>query len=220
MSISDRLQELISCKSDIKTAIEEKGVSVTGGLSTYADAVREISGGVSLLPGTKFAYSDCSEFPWYDTSGMTDFSQMFAHSNVIKIPKYDTSNATTFLDMALACTKLKEIPLLDCSNVERFEMFGHYSYPVLGISSLGGFRNLGKSITDDRAIAAAGWYNVAFDRCFTTPQSMVNVFNELYDLEENGRDMLTIQINSSTKQNMTDEQIAIATRKGWRVTVS
>lgn len=42
MSISDRLQELISCKSDIKTAIEEKGVSVTGGLSTYADAIKQI----------------------------------------------------------------------------------------------------------------------------------------------------------------------------------
>lgn len=42
MSISDRLQELISCKSDIKTAIEEKGVSVTGGLSTYAEAIDEI----------------------------------------------------------------------------------------------------------------------------------------------------------------------------------
>lgn len=219
MSISDRLQELIDCKSDIKTAIEEKGVSVTGGLSSYADAVREISGGVSLLPGTKFAYSDCSEFPWYDTSGMTDFHLMFAHSKVIKIPGYNTSNATTMREMVLACMELKEIPLLDCSNVKRFEMFGQYSYPVLDIPTLGGFRNLGQSITDDRNIAAASYYNVSFDRCFTTPQSMVNVFNELYDLEENGRDMLTIQLNSSTKQNMTDEQIAIATRKGWRVVV-
>lgn len=219
MSISNRLQELIDCKSDIKTAIEEKGVSVTGGLSTYADAIREISGGVSLLPGTKFAYSDCSELPWYDTSGMTDFHLMFAHSNVVKIPKYNTSNATTMREMVLACMELKEIPLLDCSNVERFEMFGQYSYPILDIPTLGGFRNLGQSITDDKAIAAASYYNVSFGRCFTTPQSMVNVFNELYDLEENGRDMLTIQINSTTKQNMTDEQIAIATRKGWRVVV-
>jgi surface protein len=62
MSISDRLQELISCKSDIKTAIEEKGVSVTGGLSTYADAVRSIVGG----EGLDFSVLGFTEKEYYD----------------------------------------------------------------------------------------------------------------------------------------------------------
>ena len=42
MSIADKLQDLIDAKADMKSAIESKGVEVTGGLSTYADAIRDI----------------------------------------------------------------------------------------------------------------------------------------------------------------------------------
>lgn len=218
MTVAEQLIALNDAKQDIKNALVEKGVTPTGGLSTYADAVRGIIS-EQFPPGIKFAHSDSTEVPYFDTSAVTDFSHMFAYCNRLqKIPQYDTSNATTMYEMVISCTDLEEIPLLDCSNVERFEIFGHYSYPILDISTLGGFRNLGKSITDDKSIAATAYYNVSFDRCFTTPQSMVNVFNELYDLEENGRDSLTIEINSTTIQNMTDEQIAIATTKGWNVT--
>ena len=43
MTIADNLQTLIDCKADMKAAIEEKGVTVSGGLSTYADAIRDIT---------------------------------------------------------------------------------------------------------------------------------------------------------------------------------
>lgn len=42
MTIADNLQTLIDCKADMKSAIEERGVTVSGGLSTYADAIRQI----------------------------------------------------------------------------------------------------------------------------------------------------------------------------------
>ena len=42
MTIADNLQTLIDCKADMKSAIEEKGVTVSGGLSTYADAIKQI----------------------------------------------------------------------------------------------------------------------------------------------------------------------------------
>lgn len=44
MTIADNLQTLIDCKADMKSAIESKGVTVSGGLSTYADAIRQIDG--------------------------------------------------------------------------------------------------------------------------------------------------------------------------------
>ena len=47
MSIADKLTLLINTKQDIKSAISEKGVEVTGGMTTYADAIRRIeTGGV------------------------------------------------------------------------------------------------------------------------------------------------------------------------------
>ena len=42
MSITDKLQELIDSKADMKSAIAEKGVNVEGGLTTYAGAIRKI----------------------------------------------------------------------------------------------------------------------------------------------------------------------------------
>lgn len=57
MTIADNLQTLIDCKADMKSAIEERGVTVSGGLSTYADAIREIEAEstITYLPvGTKF----------------------------------------------------------------------------------------------------------------------------------------------------------------------
>ena len=41
-NIADKLQDLVTAKADIKAAIESKGVTPTGGLSTYADAISQI----------------------------------------------------------------------------------------------------------------------------------------------------------------------------------
>lgn len=43
VSIADKLQDLIEAKADMKAALQEKGVTPTGGLSTYADAISKIT---------------------------------------------------------------------------------------------------------------------------------------------------------------------------------
>ena len=42
MNTAEYLNTLIECKEDMKAAIEERGITITGGLSTYADAIEEI----------------------------------------------------------------------------------------------------------------------------------------------------------------------------------
>lgn len=42
-SIADKLQDLVTAKADMKAALQEKGVTPTGGLSTYADAISKIT---------------------------------------------------------------------------------------------------------------------------------------------------------------------------------
>lgn len=58
MSIADRLTELANAKNNIKAAIESKGVSPTGGLSTYADAIRSIETGGVVTGGLDFSPLD------------------------------------------------------------------------------------------------------------------------------------------------------------------
>lgn len=41
-TIADKLQDLVTAKEDMKSALIEKGVTPDGGLSTYAEAIDEI----------------------------------------------------------------------------------------------------------------------------------------------------------------------------------
>lgn len=59
MTTEDRLNDLITAKADMKSAIESKGVEVTGGLTTYADAIRSIetNGIIEGLDFTEIGYT-------------------------------------------------------------------------------------------------------------------------------------------------------------------
>lgn len=43
MTTAEYLNDLITAKEDMKSAIEEKGVEVTGGLTSYADAINSLN---------------------------------------------------------------------------------------------------------------------------------------------------------------------------------
>ena len=137
MSISDRLQELISCKSDIKAAIEEKGVKVTGGLSTYAECIRRISGGgsgVSLPPNTKFGGStEITYIPFFDTSQYTNMRKMFSQCyQMLNVPPFNTYNVTTMAYMFEECNSLSTVPLFDTSKVTSMAgMFSMRPYDII-----------------------------------------------------------------------------------------
>ena len=123
MSITDKLNDLKIAKQDIKSAIQEKGVTPTGGLSTYADAIRDIQTGggggtATLQDGTKFGYSTFTEAPFFDTSGFTDMSSMFCScTHMTTVPLLDTSKVTSMAHMFNLCHNLKTIPLFDTSKV-------------------------------------------------------------------------------------------------------
>lgn len=124
MTIEDRLNDLITAKADMKSAIESKGVEVTGGLTTYADAIRSIEsggGGAALPVGTKFGYSTFEVAPLFDTSGYTDMSNMFYDCSLLtEIPEYDTSNVKYMTNTFYHCDLLTGIPPLNTSNVIHF----------------------------------------------------------------------------------------------------
>lgn len=88
-TIADKLQDLVTTKEDMKTAIEEKGVSVTGGLSTYAEAVANLRNTNTYLPiGTKFVYTKFNGIGSVQSvvnninPNETDMSDMFALTTI------------------------------------------------------------------------------------------------------------------------------------------
>ena len=124
MSLTDKLQDLINAKADMKAAIESKGVEVTGGMSTYADAIRSIEsggsdGGFKILNGMKLGYSTWEKLPLLDTGHLTDMSSMFINcANLIDISAINIDSATDISYMLFNCESLTTVPLLDTSKVE------------------------------------------------------------------------------------------------------
>ena len=137
MSIADKLTSLINTKQDIKSAISEKGVEVTGGMTTYADAIRRIEtgggGGDSFyVPvGLKFVYkyppkSDTYNIPEFTlpklilADGYTDGTYMFdGNMSLTNINGIYSSNSP-LIDcryMFNNCSSLESISYLDSSNV-------------------------------------------------------------------------------------------------------
>lgn len=222
VSIAENLQELIDAKADIKSAIESKGVEVTGGLTTYADAIREIDGGVSgvwkLNDEIKLAYSTFSTIPTYiDTSDVTNGWLLFGHcDSLVEVRNISTSKMTQMHYMFFECPNLIKVAELDASNVSNvFQMFGDDDVtdymPI--VRDLAGFTNLGKRsyITGTEDFLRPCHY--------LTRESVVNVFNKLYDRKAAGYSVVTIKLYIDVMDKLTDTDIAIATNKGWTVSV-
>jgi hypothetical protein len=124
-SLAERTEELLNnmavlvdSKYDMKSAIEEKGGMVDGGLVTYAAAIRGLNDKIILENGTKLAYSNWEMVPdKYDLSNITEFAHLFQGCEYLKqIPdsildkrSYNTSH------MFDGCKNLTSIPSIDTS---------------------------------------------------------------------------------------------------------
>ena len=210
------INELNIVKNDIRTAIENKGYTADGGLTTYADIINSFelrSENLELPEGTKFAFSTAQYLPYFDTSGVKDFSKMFyCCRNLRDIEEYDTSSAENMTAMFYGCNSLKTIPLIDCGNViDVTDMLPSHLKQGYSSIDIEGFRDLGKcnyvSGTDCFAVLNSNLIEAA-----------TNIINNLYDRAAAGLttpQAIFFDINLLNK--LPDEVKATATNKGWRV---
>lgn len=145
MNIAENLQTLIDVKAYMKSAIEEKGVTVSGGLDSYAGAIDQIDPGavnkIYIQDGTKLAYSSWPTETWVedgqimkhtlfptniDFAYVTDMSYMFYECNISEVPisTMNLSNITNTSYMFYGCGGLKNsltfdhiIDFTDANNV-------------------------------------------------------------------------------------------------------
>jgi len=152
-------------------------------------------------------FSDCTALvtiPLIDTSKVENMNNMFSNCYALEvIPELNTSNATTVDSMFSMCYKLNNLPLLDFTNVTNAPNFLGYNWDTnMAITTLAGFHNL----------------RINFDvsNCVNlTAESLMNIINEALDLSVGGL-MCTLNLGSNVEK-LTEEQIAIATSKGWTI---
>lgn len=129
---AEKLHDLIAAKRDMKEAIESKGGTVTGGLSTYADAVSRIrtKGDFTVDNKLRFAGSTFTDSPDIDTSNYTNMDGMFLRCvNLENVKRYNTENVVSMREMFAGCSSLKRIDYLDTSSVRN--MYGMFSPHII-----------------------------------------------------------------------------------------
>ena len=163
-----------------------------------------------------------TEIPQLDTSNVTDIQSMFYLCyNLTEIPQLDTSNVTNARYMFNSCTKLTKIPQLNFGSITNTTSIFRTS-DLTALTDLGGFTNLKVS-----------WTSNFLDRVpKASVDSLMNVINNLWDWTDypDGNAPLndgtihnfgtshSLKFGSTNLNKLTEEQIAVATAKGWTLT--
>lgn len=147
-------------------------------------------------------FSSCAnlmQVPLLDTSNVVHFDEMFYNcSSLTVVPQFNTSNLYSAQLMFGGCSKLVKIPLLDFTKAEQLRyMLSACSELV----ELGGFSNLSVNL------------DLSSSRKLTA-ESLMNVINQAADLSNTGG-TATLTLGTTNISKLTEEQIAIATSKGW-----
>lgn len=232
------LAVLETTKNDIKKAILNKGSEITGGLTTYGDSIRNIKNETTnVLPrGVKLAYSSSNDvFHEYDYSKIEDCSFLFykssftiadglnvkpnsyiwnnsfeGNTNLVEVKNFSTRSMKNSTNMFNGCSSLTDVCLL---AGEILHEMGNMFRGCSSLQNFGGIRSLGCTASEvskpDITYMFAGCVSLTRD-------SVLNIFNNLYDLNIKGG-ILTLKLPGKVLERITDEDIAIATKKGWYI---
>lgn len=160
--------------------------------------------------------------PKVDTSKANNMQSMFSNcTNLMQVPLLNTANVMHFDDMFYNCTSLTTIPQFNTANLYSANlMFGGCSklvkIPLLDFTKAEQLRSM--LLACSELVELGGFTNLAVNLDLSssrklTADSIMNVINQAADLSEIGSATLTLGTTNIAK--LTEEQIAIASAKGW-----
>lgn len=148
-------------------------------------------------------FNNCQQLetvPELNTENVTDMNQMFVSCyGLVNIPSLNTISCTNMNNMFAWCSALQSVGKLNAYNLtSATSMFENCT----ALTNLGGFTDLS--------------VNLDLSSCTSlTAESLMNVINEAKDLSQEGSATLTL--GTTNIEKLTEEQIAIATSKGWTI---
>lgn len=172
--------------------------------------------------------SSLENFPELDTSTTKTFYQSFSHCTKLKsIPIYDSSNSTNFGSTFSFCSALEVAPELDTSKGTSFGYMFQYctslkTVPKINVSKATGsssLNNMFYNCTALEEITFEGTINIKIsfkESTNLTHNSLVGIINALKTYSSTSSNY-TLTLGSTNLAKLTDEEKAVATAKGWRL---
>lgn len=197
----------------------------------------------SNVTNMNYMFSNCYSLmnvPLYDTQKLTSMNYMFQMCySLQKIPNFNTLNVTTMTYAFNNCYSLRELPPLNTSKVTNFSHMFDQCHSIEKIPKLnaekvvtlapdpflacyhlkdfGGLENIGMAYLTSRASAYSAY---TFDMQYQnrlTHDSLMNIINNLYDIATKGVKAQKLILGATNLAKLSEEEIAIATAKGWTV---
>lgn len=188
----------------------------------------------SKVRDMNYMFNNCSSLtsvPQFDTSNVFNMTNMFSGcTSLTSVPEFDMSNVTSCSYMFQGCNNLRELPNFNTKSITSWSSWLPSKLIKLGVidcdsttsvsglltsnallSEIGGFRNLGKQSN----VTNTNTTNFIYSIPNISHESLLNVFNLLYDRAAVGYSVLTIKLASAQMEKLSDNDKAIATNKGW-----
>ena len=215
-------------------------------LSSFAEKIDSITTGSTggtgekfVVPdGLKFGYSKAFDPSLFDVSQVTDMLNMFYNctglTGELDLSSWDTSNVTTMEYMFNQCSKLTSLDVSnwDTSNIsDMSNLFNGCSgltsldlstWNISNLSVTNGMFSNCAALTSLK-LNDLGRYQYCTSLNLTacsalTKDSILYLFNNAFDRSAAGyTTAFTITLNAKTKALLTEDEIAIATNKGFTV---
>lgn len=155
----------------------------------------------------RYAFSNCI---WdikeltIDAKNVTDLTNFFAYGN-------NSDNPTILLNSD-SVEQFTGAMGLHTLNAIRCDSMLNFCTIISNAIELGGFINLGKSLVVNISISFVNSPNL-------THKSILNIFNTIYDMNlRNIKVSVIIKLGAQNFAKVTEDEIKIATDKGWTVT--
>lgn len=159
-------------------------------------------------------FMSCSKItsvPQYDLSNVVTLGPfLYGCSGLTSVPDFNTPKAKNYSETFNGCSNVVSIGLLDMSSAtEVYNTFGSCGE----LENIAGVTNCGKGF-----IGTSLYHTLSFSSSSKlTKQSCLNIFNTIYDMTQTSVTDAKITLHSTTKALLSDEDIAIATSKGWTI---
>lgn len=175
----------------------------------------------------------------WDFSGIARAEGIFAMSGLVSCKKLNLSNSTTsgrmlfqYCNSLISCSNIDlrnttqmASTFYDCKNLTdvgeiRSDKVESWMYPFSGCTKLvnfGGFLNAGMSYSTRSSENNSSYTVRVSDAPNLSHDSLMNIINKLYDIKTKGCKAQRLQLGSTNLAKLTEEEIAIATNKGFNV---
>lgn len=203
------------------TNYENANVQVSGGgdVSEYFESeLNSINNNGETSGGWRYLVKKLSDFTI--PSSATSMRYFFTGFKGKTIPYIDTSNVAIASEMFRGCENITTIQELDGSKFNDIQnMFGVSSFidDMTKLVNFGGLKNLGQAYLTTQSANYSN-YTLNLSACINlSHDSLMNVINGLYDIASAGVQPQNLQLGSTNLAKLTEDEIAIATNKGWTV---